>query len=265
MLLTAAAQTATFTYQGRLTDTSTAANGTYDLGFALFDAATGGNQIGAAQTRPAVNVSNGIFTVLLDFGANPFASGANRYLEIAVKRPADTDSTTLTPRQQLTSSPFSIQSLSAKTSDALSANCVACVTSSQIDSVDAAKINGTVGSANTATTAGNVSDIVAVANGGTGSATKSFVDLTTDQTVGGNKTFTGVLSGDGSGLRNISGANVAGSTALNPQRLAILRWYDVNQATVARPIAVGSFPRALAFDGTFIYAANYFSNNVMRF
>ena len=38
------AQTSTFTYQGRLTDGGTAANGTYDLQFTLWDAVNGGNQ-----------------------------------------------------------------------------------------------------------------------------------------------------------------------------------------------------------------------------
>ncbi len=196
----AKAQTSAFTYQGRLTDGGAAANGVYDLGFALYDAETGGNQIGAAATRNAVNVANGIFTVSLDFGASPFASGANRFLEIAVKHPADTSYTTLTPRQQLTAAPFSIQSLSAKTADGLSANCVGCVTNAQINSVDGAKVTGTVASATTAqsattaTTAGNVSGIVAIANGGTGSSTKNFVDTTTAQTVGGNKTFSSTVS-----------------------------------------------------------------------
>lgn len=205
----ASAQTTTFTYQGRLTDASAQANGAYDLGFALFDAATSGAQIGAAQTRAAVNVSNGVFTVQLDFGANPFASGANRFLEIAVKRPADAAFTTLTPRQQLTASPFSIQSLSATTANGLSAACVACVTNAQIASVDGAKVTGTVANAtnaanaatantaNTATTAGNVTGVVAIANGGTGSATKNFVDLTTAQTIAGAKTFSDNLRASG--------------------------------------------------------------------
>ncbi len=43
----ALAQTSNFTYQGRLTDGSTAANGTYDLQFALFDNTSGGTQIGS--------------------------------------------------------------------------------------------------------------------------------------------------------------------------------------------------------------------------
>ena len=112
----APAQTATFTYQGRLTDASAQANGTYDLGFALFDAATGGTQIGAAQTRAAVNVSNGVFTVQLDFGAAAFP-GANRFLEIAVKRPSDVNFTTLTPRQPITSTPYAIRALNATSAD----------------------------------------------------------------------------------------------------------------------------------------------------
>ena len=81
-----------------------AASGTYDLGFALFDAETGGNLIGTAVTRSNISVTNGIFTVQLDFGANAFATGANRFLQIAVKKTSETDFTNLTPRQQLTSS-----------------------------------------------------------------------------------------------------------------------------------------------------------------
>ena len=43
-------------------------------------------------------------------------------------------------------------------------------------------------------TAANVSGIVAIANGGTGSAAQNFVDLTTNQTAAGNKTFTGTFN-----------------------------------------------------------------------
>src|SRR5207253_8201050 len=66
----ALAQTTSFTYQGRLTDGGTAANGNYDLQFALFDSPSGGTQIGSTQTLNTVAVSNGVFTVSLDFGAN---------------------------------------------------------------------------------------------------------------------------------------------------------------------------------------------------
>lgn len=112
----APAQTTTFTYQGRLSDALMQANGSYDLGFALFDAATDGTQIGAAQTRAAVTVSNGVFTVQLDFGAAVFPS-ANRFLEIAVKKPSDANFTTLAPRQQITSTPYAIRALNSTNAD----------------------------------------------------------------------------------------------------------------------------------------------------
>lgn len=47
---------------------------------------------------------------------------------------------------------------------------------------------------NVSGTAANVTGIVAVANGGTGSSTQNFVDLTTNQTAAGNKTFTGTFN-----------------------------------------------------------------------
>ena len=66
-----AAQTTTFTYQGRFTDASVVqpTNGVYNMSFKLFDAAAGGNQIGANINIPAVSVVNGIFTVPLDYTA----------------------------------------------------------------------------------------------------------------------------------------------------------------------------------------------------
>src|SRR5437879_1002739 len=54
---TAFAQTTSFTYQGRLTDGGTAANGNYDLQFVLFDSLSGGTQVGS-QTINTVAVSN---------------------------------------------------------------------------------------------------------------------------------------------------------------------------------------------------------------
>src|SRR5512135_516165 len=103
-----AQQTTVFTYQGQLTDADQPANGTFDLQFALFGAAAGGTQIGTTQTVSAVLVSNGVFTVQLDFGVSAFP-GANRYLEIGV-RPAGTGSyTTLAPRQQISSTPYAIR------------------------------------------------------------------------------------------------------------------------------------------------------------
>jgi hypothetical protein len=60
---TAFAQTASFTYQGKLTDGATAANGTYQFQFKLFDAASGGSQVGQTLDLPAT-VTNGIFALI---------------------------------------------------------------------------------------------------------------------------------------------------------------------------------------------------------
>ena len=43
-------QTSSFTYQGRLTDGGSAANGNYDVQFALWDSVSGGAQIGLTLT-----------------------------------------------------------------------------------------------------------------------------------------------------------------------------------------------------------------------
>jgi len=56
-----------FTYQGRLLLGDSPVDGTCDLQFSLWDAATGGTQTGTVQTKSGVNVNNGLFTVLLDF------------------------------------------------------------------------------------------------------------------------------------------------------------------------------------------------------
>ncbi|MBS1793894.1 MAG: hypothetical protein JSS81_08565 [Acidobacteria bacterium] len=109
--LTAAgfAQTTVFTYQGKLNNGGSAANGNFDFEFRLFDAPTGGTALAVLQ-RPNVAVANGIFTVSLDFGAENF-DGPDRWLEIAVRQPGGGAFTTLAPRQNITSSPYSIKSL----------------------------------------------------------------------------------------------------------------------------------------------------------
>ncbi|MBI1762809.1 MAG: tail fiber domain-containing protein [Acidobacteria bacterium] len=112
-----AAQTTSFTYQGRLTDGGASANGPYDLQFKLYDAAVNGNQIGTMVTRDDVNVTNGVFSTTLDFGAAAFP-GAARWLEISVRQGASTGTyMTLTPRQPINSTPYAIRALNATTAE----------------------------------------------------------------------------------------------------------------------------------------------------
>ncbi|MEQ1923787.1 MAG: hypothetical protein ABL952_14875 [Pyrinomonadaceae bacterium] len=109
-------QTSSFTYQGRLKDNNLPASGSYQMQFGLFDAPSGGSQIGAMQTNAAVTVTNGIFAVNLTFGGAAFG-GADRYLEVSVFSAAANAFLPLTPRQQIMSAPYSVRSLNAATSD----------------------------------------------------------------------------------------------------------------------------------------------------
>lgn len=145
------AQTNEFTYQGQLRDNSLPPTANYDFVFSLYDSLVGGSQVGTTNTPSGVAVVNGIFTVRLNFGN--LAGTSNLYLQISARPSSGGAYTLLTPRQQLTSSPLALKSARA-------------------------------------TSAENVTGVVAIANGGTGSSTKNFVDLSTDQlSINGRKAF----------------------------------------------------------------------------
>ncbi len=107
---------ALISFQGLLADGNgdPLADGTYDMAFALYDAASGGTLIWA-ETQNGVAVSNGFFAVMLGsgictngcpLGADDFTS-ATRYLQTSV----DTGSGLVDfPRQQLASAPYAFQS-----------------------------------------------------------------------------------------------------------------------------------------------------------
>ena len=134
--LSSSAQGTAFTYQGRLNDGSAPANGNYDLRFALYDALTNGSPVGVAITNAPVPVSNGLFTVTLDFGPG-FFDGNPRWLEIGV-RPNGVNAAhmPLIPRQSFTSAPYAVR--------ALGAGSAATVTGS----IAASQLTGTIAAAN---------------------------------------------------------------------------------------------------------------------
>ena len=101
------AQGTAFTYQGRLTDNGSGPTANYDLRFTLYTSAVGNVVSAGPVTNSATGVTNGIFTTTLDFGATTF-SGAVRWLEIAVRTNGGAF-TNLSPRQQLTSTPYAIR------------------------------------------------------------------------------------------------------------------------------------------------------------
>jgi len=107
----AAPQGTAFTYQGKLTSGGEAANGNYDMWFKLYTLPSGGTQVGSTVTFAAQPVSNGLFTVSLDFGA---FTGEARWLDINVHTndPA-APWVWLSPRQPITPVPSATYSPNA--------------------------------------------------------------------------------------------------------------------------------------------------------
>ncbi|GIV10454.1 MAG: hypothetical protein KatS3mg019_2545 [Fimbriimonadales bacterium] len=103
-LITGIACAQPFTYQGMLKQNGQPVNATLSMTFKLYDALTGGNQVGSSITQN-VAVQNGLFTVQLDFGS--VWTGQDRYLEIAV------GSTVLSPRVRITPAPHASYAASA--------------------------------------------------------------------------------------------------------------------------------------------------------
>jgi len=101
-----------FTYQGRLIDANGPADGLYDFRFKLFDDPNVilGNQQGSTIDINDIDVIDGYFTSVLDFGSGVFAGDA-RWLEILV-RPVELEDPNeyalLSPRQQITPAPYAI-------------------------------------------------------------------------------------------------------------------------------------------------------------
>src|SRR6267154_1996268 len=101
-----------FSYQGRLSDGGSPATGKYDLRFSLFDDPAAGTKIGSTQITNGVPVTNGVFSVSLDFEASAFAGDA-RWLEISARSNGVVCFTMLTPRQPLSASPYALFSPAA--------------------------------------------------------------------------------------------------------------------------------------------------------
>jgi hypothetical protein len=104
---TSRAQGTAFAYQGRLNTGGNSATGSYDFQFIVYDNSVGGSEQGPVLTVPAVQVSNGLFTTTLDFGAGVF-TGPNRWLDISVRTNGTATFTPLVPRQQLAATPYAV-------------------------------------------------------------------------------------------------------------------------------------------------------------
>lgn len=102
------AQGTAFSYQGHLSNGGSPASGLYDLTFAVYDSASLPTAlIAGSLTNSATPVTNGLFTVVLDFGSGVF-TGPSRWLEIGVRTNNAGPFTTLTPRQSLLTTPYAV-------------------------------------------------------------------------------------------------------------------------------------------------------------
>jgi trimeric autotransporter adhesin len=218
----ALAQTTAFTYQGQLSAGDTLASGSYDVRFALFDSAMNGTQIGTDQTVPAISISDGVFTVKLDFGVNAFP-GADRFVEISVRPTGTSSFSTLAPRQQISSTPYAIRTLSAATADGLSSACVGCVQSAQINSVAGSKVTGTIPAASVPSGSGNY-----IQNSSAQQPSSSF-NISGNGVVGGNLTVAGTLN-----------ANLAGNFIQNGTAPQAANFNVSGNGTVGGLLSAGS-------------------------
>lgn len=125
-------------YQGQLRDNGGAAQGIYDLRFTIYDSTNlPGTLIAGPYTNNTTTISNGLFTVLIDFGPGVF-TGSNYWLEVAVRTNGIGGFTALVPRQPVTPTPYSIYSTTAGNAT------VAASAGSVSGSVSAGQISGTL-------------------------------------------------------------------------------------------------------------------------
>lgn len=102
--------TSTFVYQGEVRETGVPSTGPVDLRFRLYDAASGGSQVGGTLQSLGTSLSAGRFSASLDFGS--VFAGQSRWLEIDVKPAGAGVYSTLAPRQLLSAAPVASYALS---------------------------------------------------------------------------------------------------------------------------------------------------------
>jgi hypothetical protein len=96
-----------FSFQGYLRIGSSPANGSYDFSFRLYEEEAGLTPVGPAFEVGDVLVTDGLFQVMLDFGAA--FNGQARYLQISVRPGAEVGAyTALTPLQLIAPVPYAL-------------------------------------------------------------------------------------------------------------------------------------------------------------
>jgi len=233
------AQTSAFTYQGRLADNDAPVTGFYDLTFSVWNSASGPSQVGPTLASNAVPVSDGLFTVTLDFGAGVF-DGNDRWLEIGVATNGSGVFTNLSPRQPITSAPYAIKAAG----------------------VDASAISGILPLAQLpANVVTNEAGDVNLSGNFSGDA-GGLTNLDSTRLAGPLTVLPGGLVNigqidDGGQARSVA---VAGNYAYLANDDDGLRIYEISDPT--NPLSIGhtnngSFSRGVAVSGDYVYLANF--------
>jgi hypothetical protein len=163
--LSARAQSTAFTYHGRLNNNGAPVTGAYDMQFSVYDAEDAGLLVAGPVPANALDVNNGLFSARINFGAGVF-TGPPRWLEISVSPAGTGNFQKLSPRQELTSSPYAIRAQSAETA----ATAADVANGSVVKSLNNLRDNLTLsaGANVTITPSGNTLTIASAGSGGSG-------------------------------------------------------------------------------------------------
>src|SRR6266496_2820041 len=191
----ARAQITAFSYSGLFDDNNLPANGTYDFRFTLETNETAVAQIGVPVQKDAQIVTDGAFTVSLDF-PNAF-DGSDRWLEIEVRTNGiNANFTKLTPRAKVAATPYAI------TAENLSGNIDASQLNGAIRTVDGANGPNLIAGSDNNTVGAGVSGAT-IAGGGVNGGPANVVNANLGTISGG----AGNSIGNNANEATISGGN----------------------------------------------------------
>jgi len=202
-----AAQGTAFTYQGQLQNNGSPANGSFDLTFTLYNASSGGSEVAGPLTNSATGVTNGLFTTAMDFGPGVF-TGASYWLQTGVRTNGANSFAALTPRQQVTPTPYAIYSSGAGAATTAD-------TATTANGVSAGSITGAgIAAGQVVKTLNGLADDVTLAAGANVSITPSGNTLTVASTGGGGSGWS--LTGNAG---TTPGVDFLGTTDFEPLEL----------------------------------------------
>lgn len=228
------AQGNAISYQGQLTSSGSPANANYDFRFTVYTATTNGFVVGGPVTNFDVPVTNGLFSVCLNFGPGVFngtANGSNDWLDIGVRAAGTGSFTPLSPRQPILPAPYALFATSA---------------SNLLGSLSAAQIVGAISSTNLA---------------GTYSNAVNFANST--------NVFAGAFFGNGLNVTNLNASNLVTGTVSDLRLQSDVALLDQSQtysgsntfAGANTFTGVNTFTASNTFTGPGTYTgANTFSN-----